>query len=394
VAQRSYFFDSVDHDRIYTAADFARVFGAIAGRDGVIYGYGDELAVSPGSGMNVTVGTGAAFVQGRMLEVYSAAETLSIATAHATNPRIDRVVIRVDLSTAQRRAYLAIKDGTPAATPAAPLLQQDATIWEMSLAQVRVAAGATGIVAGDITDEREYTSLAAAPASDNAGFHNSIYRGKNLGTSVTAEQYANIADGTFKDMYIGDYWTINGVQYIIAAFNYYHNTGDTALTQNHVTLVPGSTLYTHKMNDSDTTVGGYVGSKMYTNGLSQAKSMINSAFPGHVVTHRRYLSNAVSDGQASAGAWFDSNVELMSEVMVYGSVVNGSYGVSGLFDTGVDKSQLPLFALRPDLIGIRTAWWLRSVSSASYFAYVSNRGNADWNRASNAHGVRPAFSIS
>jgi len=103
MAQRSYFFDSVDHDRIYTAADFARVFGAIAGRDGVIYGYGDELAVSPGTGMTVKVGTGAAFVQGRMLEVYSAAETLSIATADGTSPRIDRVVVRVDLSTAQRR---------------------------------------------------------------------------------------------------------------------------------------------------------------------------------------------------------------------------------------------------------------------------------------------------
>lgn len=161
MAQRSYFFDSVDHDRIYTAADFARVFGAIAGRDGVIYGYGDELKVTPGTGMAVKVGTGAAFVQGRMLDVYDQAETLPIATADATNPRIDRVVVRVDLSTAQRKAYLAVKTGTAAATPVAPLLQQDSTIWEMSLAQVRVPAGATGVVAGNITDEREFTSTAA-----------------------------------------------------------------------------------------------------------------------------------------------------------------------------------------------------------------------------------------
>ena len=161
MAQRSYFFDSVAGDRIYTSADFARVFGAIAGRDGVIYGYGDELKVTPGSGMAVKVGTGAAFVQGRMLEVYDQAETLPIATADATNPRMDRVVVRVDLSTAQRRAYLAVKTGTPAATPVAPLLQQDSTIWEMSLAQVRVPAGATGVVAGNITDEREFTSTAA-----------------------------------------------------------------------------------------------------------------------------------------------------------------------------------------------------------------------------------------
>lgn len=183
MAQRSYFFDSVDHDRIYTSADFARVFGAIAGRDGVIYGYGDDLKVTPGTGMNVTVGTGAAFVQGRMLEVYDQAETLPIATADATNPRIDRVVIRVDLSTAQRKAYLAVKTGTAAATPVAPLLQQDSTIWETSLAQVRVPAGATGIVVGDIADEREFTSL-----SDGATAATTLYTPGVAGFDVATVQ--------------------------------------------------------------------------------------------------------------------------------------------------------------------------------------------------------------
>ena len=232
--------------------------------------------------------------------------------------------------------------------------------------------------------------------ADGAGFHNSIYRGKNLGTSVTAEQYARIADGTFKDMYIGDYWIINGVQYIIAAFNYYYNTGDILLTQNHVTLVPGDPLYTHVMNDTDTTEGGYVGSKMYTEGLAQAKSMIRSAFGGHVVMHRRYLSNATSDGQASAGLWFDSDIELMNEAMVFGGRVNGS-ARNGLHDIGMEKVQLPLFKFRHDLIHnlitIKT-WWLRDVCSASYFAFVNGTGVADRYSASSLFGVRPVFSIS
>ena len=170
MAQKSYFFDSVDHDRIYTTADFARVFGAIAGRDGVIYGYGDELNVTPGTGMNVLVDTGAAFVQGRMLEVYDEAEVLAVTTADATNPRIDRVIVRLDLSVAERRAYLAVKPGTPAANPAAPLLQQDATIWELSLAQVRIAAGATGITADDIIDEREWVLDARPGLAGSATF--------------------------------------------------------------------------------------------------------------------------------------------------------------------------------------------------------------------------------
>jgi hypothetical protein len=124
-------------------------------------------------------------------------------------------------------------------------------------------------------------------------------------------------------MYIGDYWTINGTTYLIAAFNYYYNTGDTTLTTNHVTLVPAGSMYTHRMNPTNTTEGGYVGSEMYTTGLDQAKTKIHADFAGHVINHRRYLSNATSDGQASAGAWFDSDVELMNEVMVFGSVVNG-----------------------------------------------------------------------
>lgn len=226
---------------------------------------------------------------------------------------------------------------------------------------------------------------------DGAGFHNSIYRGKNLGTSVTPEQYARIADGTFEDMYIGDYWVINGTTYLIAAFNYYYNTGDTNLTTNHVTLVPAGILYTRRMNPTDTTEGGYVGSEMYISGLDQAKTKIHADFAGHVLTHRRYLSNATSDGAASSAAWFDSDVELMNEVMAFGSVVNGKGGRDNI---GAEKSQLPLFALRPDLLNIRTTWLLKDVCSATNFASVNATGNAGVRVASSAAGVRPVFSIS
>lgn len=229
---------------------------------------------------------------------------------------------------------------------------------------------------------------------DGAGFHNSIYRGKNLGTSVTPEQWANIANGSFKDLYIGDYWTIDGTTYLIAAFNYYLNSGDTALTTNHVTLVPATTLYWHHMNPTNTTEGGYVGSELYTTGLDQAKTKIHADFPGHVLIHRRYLCNAVAGGQPDGGAWFDSDVELMNEVMVYGSVVNGKT-IYGMHNIGTEKSQLPLFSLRPDLLNIfGDSWWLRDVCSATHFARVSHIGTASFRNANEAQGVRPVFSIS
>ena len=227
--------------------------------------------------------------------------------------------------------------------------------------------------------------------SQAAGVKNSMYRGKNLGTSVTSEQWANIANGTFKDMYIGDYWVINGTTYIIAAFNYYLNTSGTLLTTKHVTLVTAESMYTHRMNTKSLNDEGYVGSEMYTTGLDEAKTRIHADFAGHVLTHKRYLCNAVADGQASAAAWFDSDVELMNEVMVYGSIVNGKsdYG----YNIGVEKSQLPLFALRPDLVNIGIYWWLRDVVSALYFAAVGGNGLASRSSNSNARGVRPVFSI-
>ena len=93
---------------------------------------------------------------------------------------------------------------------------------------------------------------------DGAGAHNAIYRGKNLGTAITEEQLANIANGTFKDLFIGDYWTISGVKYMIADFDYMYNVGDTALTKHHILVIPERNMYNHVMNTDNTTLGGYV----------------------------------------------------------------------------------------------------------------------------------------
>ena len=230
---------------------------------------------------------------------------------------------------------------------------------------------------------------------NNAGAHNAIYRGKSLGSSVTTAQYSAISAGTFDDMYIGDYWTIGGVNYRIAAFDYYLNCGDTSCTKHHVVLVPDTCLYNHVMNDTNITTGAYVGSKMYTEGLEQAKTTIKAAFSGHVLSKRIYLSNATANGKASAGAWCDSEVDLMCEHMVYGNGVFSpvSDGTTVPNNYRVEKSQLPLFQHEPSRICNRANWWLRDVISASHFAFVHYSGYADY-AAGASLGVRPAFCIS
>lgn len=231
----------------------------------------------------------------------------------------------------------------------------------------------------------------------NAGSHNSIYRGKNLGSSVSSTQWASIQNGTFNDLYIGDYWVIGGVTWRIAAFDYYLNCGDTSFAKHHAVIVPDTSLYSHNMNDTNDTTGGYVGSKMYTEGLGQAKTQIQNTFGvSHVLTHRLLLTNATTNGYASGGAWFDSIVDLMCENMVYGSLIFSpvSNGTNIPYNQRVEKGQLPLFALAPQYIHNRNAsYWLRDVISSAAFAGVSNYGRANYNGASTVIGVRPAFCI-
>ena len=241
---------------------------------------------------------------------------------------------------------------------------------------------------------------------NNAGAHNAIYRGKSLGSTVTTAQYAAIKAGTFDDLYIGDYWTIGGVNYRIAAFDYYLNSGDTNCTTHHVVIVPDTCLYNAQMHNTssggwesgaaNTTAGGYVGSDMYKSNLEQAKTTIKSAFSGHVLKHRIYLTNAVANGRASGGAWCDSEVDLMCEQMVYGSGIFSpvSDGSNVPANYRVEKSQLPLFQHEPSRICNRATWWLRDVITASYFSLVSDYGNAYYAASSRSLGVRPAFCIS
>lgn len=275
----------------------------------------------------------------------------------------------------------------------------------MSYSRRTVTDGVT-VMNKDLYDNLQDGIDEALKQEENAGFHNSKYRGKNLGTSLTSAQKTAISSGKFTDMYIGDYWVINGVTWRIAAFDYWYRCGDTDLTTHHVVIVPDSALYNAQMHNTssgqyesgsaNTTEGGYVGSDMYKTNLEQAKTTIKEAFgEANILTHKEYLTNAVSNGKASAGAWYDSQVDLMNERMTYGNPVHtpANNGTTIPTNYTVDKSQLPLFAFRPDLIANRITYWLRDVVSSAHFAIVYYGGGADCGDASHSLGVRPAFGI-
>jgi len=225
--------------------------------------------------------------------------------------------------------------------------------------------------------------------------HQAIFRGKSLGSSLTDAQKTAIQDGSFDDIFLGDYWTINGTIYRVADFDYWLRCGDVDFTRHHLVIVPDTNMYTHVMNDTNTTEGGYAGSKMYTEGLTEAKSRINAAFGDAVLTHREYLVDAVTNGKPSGGAWFDSTVELMNENMMYGCKIFGAVSDGSTVPNNytIDKSQLALFRAVPRFAHNHQWSWLRDVVSGSLFACVRNFGSSNYYGASYAGGVRPVFAI-
>lgn len=223
-----------------------------------------------------------------------------------------------------------------------------------------------------------------------------IFRGKNLGTALTAVQKAAIKDGSFKGMFLGDYWSIGGRIWRIVDMDYWYNCGDTAFTSHHLVIMPDEALYNAQMNTTNITTGGYVGSEMYKKNLANAKTIVNAAFQGSVLTHREYLCNAVANGRPSGGAWFDSSIELPNEPMMYGhlhfSPTSDGSTVPSIYT--ISKTQLALFMVCPKFIVNRSYnQWLRDVVSSASFALVFSGGDAGYSNASNSRGVRPVFPV-
>ena len=240
---------------------------------------------------------------------------------------------------------------------------------------------------------------------DNAGFHNSVFRGKDITSYYTdGTLYTRISSGSFEDLYVGDYIVQNGVTWRIAGFDIYYNKGDYILPLNthHAVIVPDTRLTTARMNATDTTAGGYVGSEMYTTTLpSVLSTYITPVFSNHVLEYRNVLTTAVdttrynkfgtASGASSNWNWYTRKLDLMNEVQLTGAI---EWSSSGL-ETGSDNIQFPLFRLKPEFVNKERYWyWLRNVSSAVFFASVGgDSASGHGHVASDVGGVRPYFYI-
>lgn len=127
---------------------------------GVVPGYLSDLACSSaGINMNVTVAAGMAVLKDGITYLFESSQSVTMDTADGTNPRIDRIVLRLvrEGQAQEGKVTLEKVTGSPAASPTAPAITQSSSTWDLSLCQVRVNAGVSSIAADKVTDERTYS---------------------------------------------------------------------------------------------------------------------------------------------------------------------------------------------------------------------------------------------
>ena len=254
---------------------------------------------------------------------------------------------------------------------------------------------------------------------DGAANHRNFYRGKDITAAFNNGTVStNIANGTFRDIFPGDYITKSitvpqilkadgtteyiaqktyTVNFVIADLDIWLNRGDTATTAHHVAIVPQSVVFNSVMNETNVTTGGYVGSYMNQTVMPAFATGLQNAFgASHLISFRIGLSNGVTTTTASAshpywtgtsnwwGAWTSEICCLMSEGMVYGQSPNHSAAMDETM-----CGQFAAFRLNSNLVYNRQSYWLSDVVSSAYFAFAYGGGFAGPNYASGVCGVRP-----
>lgn len=283
------------------------------------------------------------------------------------------------------------------------------------------------------------------------GYHNGVYRGANITKYLTDGTLWKRIAGTdgyklFEDLYLGDYITVGNNTYVIADFDYYYRTGDTAFTQHHIVMMPnasmnipsGTVLYgstdtltfinsanagatvtsqetatafkwnaTMEAPNTNSTAGGYKYSRMRTVIMKAADTIVVNAFGAdHVAKLNVLYPNPASEttsGLANNWTWFNASdwssitrqsiCDLPNETQICGQQVWGrgaAYTNVG-HEIGIDKIQFALFAVSRYHANTRSAYWTRSVVSAANTALISGPGNANYVGCSNVAGVRPRF---
>lgn len=228
----------------------------------------------------------------------------------------------------------------------------------------------------------------------NDVLHSNYYRHKDLGSVVTEEQFAAISNGTYHDLFVGDFWTIGGYVWDIVDINYFVQTGnaENPILVQHLAIMPRTHLYVYKMNETNTTGTGYRNSYLFNSGLQIALNIINGAFgEAHILPRTELISYACdSQGNVSSEGFAGGvKVSLPSLYMMFGHGLSGNY-----LGSTMEAEQLTLMRMHPYYTFVRnSACWLRDPVNGTNFAATSGFGGFENAAATTGNGVRPVFGL-
>ena len=194
--------------------------------------------------------------------------------------------------------------------------------------------------------------------------HRNHFRGNFLGSKVTADQISSIRNGTFKDIWIGDYWTdSSGMNWRVADINYYwhrqalpetlSNGDHNHFKANHILVIPDEILFelTSEFTlDQPLTDGGVVNQQWLIE--SESKSLTYAsrfAEDSYLIEVPRLLPSAMNtDRYFTSRAILMKKVIIPTEAMVTGSnyIAPQQPGDKGImWNHSYEQWQLKLFKL-------------------------------------------------
>lgn len=232
---------------------------------------------------------------------------------------------------------------------------------------------------------------------DPAVSHRNVFRGKNLGDVFTEAQKKAIKDGTFDDLYVGDYWEINGNKWLIADINYWLKKLDSPYPryENHLLVLPENILYKTPFNETKNLSTGYLNSDIRATGLSQAKTTIYNIFGSeNILKYQDLLSNAVTNGYVTGNVSTEVSIELMTSPMVLGYAPWPQLqGTTYSRHDSVLERQVQLFNLCPYYIASDASYSLSDISGQNYITEITVQGRSLPIAPSAEIGVRPCFGV-
>lgn len=303
----------------------------------------------------------------------------------------------------------------PSGAKTGDTLADGTATWEIRATATLVTydASSAGVVTIKQTDG---TEVMMQPVYQGAPSHNAIYRGKDITVDFDSGKFsANIANGTFDDIFIGDYiekpftspvdGTTFNVKWRVAHLDYYLNAG--GQYTHHVVIVPDRSLDNNvRMNPTDTTDGGYVGSEYFKTMTPKYDAAIQAAFgANHVLKYYEVLTNSINNtapsmvgtGTTGSANHIDSYAVLSCLMSI--EQLTGCSTRSSFLDTGLGFRQFSLFALDASSIYCRyrgnttniAGYRMRNIIDSKHFVIIYGRGDIGSLLASKGTYVRPYF---